>query len=890
MRVSGLGVLALLAALLLSTPALAVDEDNADYGEGDLEEITVVGSRLIHSYLDSPSPVIVFDAAQLQNLGITTLGDFSRFLPQNSGLEPPGATGGGPTAGTSGFNLRGIGMDGTLTLVNGRRIAPYGSSGDIDPFVDVNSIPVAAIERIEILTDGASAIYGSEAVAGVVNIVTYKSFDGVTAEGGYLTTYDGDGAEWDVSITGGWHNQSTSFTGTLSWFDGNPIWNRDRGWASTVDLRNQGGYDYGNIASSPPTVLLLDSGIWLADPACPEYSDSAHKTVWIPGEDEGCVFNFRHFTTLQQPSQRLGLTASVQHELTDSTRFFAELLASDNDTHSTVAPTVVLDFFVPADHPNNPYQEDLILEGRTLDTGPREFRTQADNWRLVAGFEGAWATWDWEVAGMAAEAQTDQTRFNAILSDPFQAALLGLGGPNGDQYYNPFGLNPQNPPEVIDQFLISGTHFVETGREQTLDFQVSGQFGDLPGGPLGAAFGGQFRHQSVDQSADEEELTGVLEGTDGFEPISADRDVYSLFAEFVVPVLPTLEAQLAVRLDDYSDFGSTTNPKVGLGWRPTEQVLLRATWGTSFRPPTFRELFDPLVSYDDVIFYDPWRCPATGLRVDCRLNLITSQFAGNPDLKPDQGETWLLGIAWSPDAVPGLSMEVDYWSIQHDDRITPSYDDFLFENLPPDENPFVVRAPATADDLALGIPGVIIGLNNTYINADTVTTDGIDFNLDYAWDWTDAGHFSGGITYTYLNDYSTGISFQGATLEQELAGRAGAGGAWLRNRGNFHLDWIRNGHGASALVNYAGSYESPVNWVVDEQETDRPFTVDDYWQLDLQYSYIFDGLKAATLRVGCRNCFGSDPPVYNYPVPGEAFHEARGGLFYVRWTQPFTFN
>ena len=318
MRKSVLGVLAVLAGFFLSTTGWAVGEVSADdtsgddSGEPELENITVVGSRVIRSYLDSPSPVIVFDAGQLQNLGITTLGEFSRFLPQNAGIQSPGFTGGGPTAGTSGFNLRGIGMDGTLTLVNGRRIAPYGSSGDIEPFVDINAIPVAAIERIEILTDGASAIYGSEAVAGVVNIVTFKSFDGLTAEGGFLSAYDGDGEEWDLNITGGWRNERTSFTGTLSWFDGDPVWNRDRGWASTVDLRKNGGYDYGNIASTPPTVFLLDSGIWLADPACPEYSDTAHKMVWIPGEDEGCVFNYRHFTTLQHPSERLGVTASLR--------------------------------------------------------------------------------------------------------------------------------------------------------------------------------------------------------------------------------------------------------------------------------------------------------------------------------------------------------------------------------------------------------------------------------------------------------------------------------------------------------------------------------------------------------------------------------------------------
>jgi outer membrane receptor protein involved in Fe transport len=852
-----------------------------------LEEVTVVGTRLRRSNLDSPSPVIIFDASQLHDEGIATLGEFTRYLPQNAGLFSPGSLGGSAARGTASFNLRGLGPDATLTLVNGRRVAPYGSSGDLEPFVDINAIPVAAIERIEILTDGASAIYGSDAVAGVVNIVTRESIDGVVAEGGYLTTSHGDGDEWDLSLAGGWHSADTVITGTLSWFDGGVIWNRDRAWASNLDLSDRGGYDYSSPASSPPTVFLLDSGIWLADPACPEYSATAHRVVYEPGVDEGCVFNYWQYTTLQNPSERLGITASLRHEFSDATEFFAELLASRTETDATVAPVVLLDNFVAADHPNNPFGEDLILEGRALDTGPRGFHTQATNWRLVAGLTGYWGEWEWEAAVIGAESEADQSRSNFILSEPFQLALLGFGGPNGDQYYNPFGLSPQNPQEVIDQFLISGTRFSETGREQTADFQVSGKFGDLPGGPIGAAFGGQFRHQSVDQSADEEELTGVIAGTEGFEPISADTDIWSAFVEFVVPFLPTLEAQLAARLDDYSAFGSTTNPKVGLGWRPADGLLLRATWGTSFRPPTFRELSDPPVSYEDAIFYDPWRCPVTGAPVDCRFNLITGHFSGNPNLEPDEGETWLFGVAWEPDAVLGLALAVDYWSIEHRNRIVASYDDLFLDGLPPDQNPFIVRAPQTPEDLALGIPGVIVGRRDTYINADRVTSDGIDFNLAYEWQTSSAGDFSSALTYTYLNRYETGISYGAVRFAEDIAGGWGFPSAWPQHRGNVQLGWTRASHGIAAQVIYAGSYQSGVTMVIDGRETDMPFIVDDYWQLDIQYSHEFQGLRSATLRLGCRNCLDANPPVYNYPIPGEYLHEGRGALLYLRWTQPF---
>ncbi|HSD69978.1 MAG TPA: TonB-dependent receptor, partial [Woeseiaceae bacterium] len=864
--------------------AEAAEAGNDDAVE--IEEIVVVGSRLGRTDLDSPSPVLVFDASDLADAGITTLEEFSRYLPQNVGVSN-GFQGNGPLRGTSGFNLRGVGLDATLTLVNGRRIAPYGSSGDFEPFVDVNSIPVAAIDRIEILTDGASAIYGSDAVAGVVNIVTRRNIEGITVDGGYLSTVEGDGDEWDLSLTGGWHGQATSINGSLSWFDGGAVRARDRDWAQTVDLRDRGGLDFSNVAGSPPSALLLDSGFFLADPDCPEYTPTAHHNVWVPGEDEACMFNYRWYWNLQQPSERLGLTASLQHELAADTTFFAEALASRSETVSVIAPTVLNAYFVAGDHPGNSFGEDLFLFYRALDMGNREFNSESTSWRLVAGFEGDWGDWSWQAAFTGSEGEADHTRYNDILADPFQSALLGEGGPNADQYYNPFGLNPQNPQEVIDQFAISGTHFVETSKERTLDFQVSRELGALPGGAVGAVVGGQFRDQSIAQSADAEELTGVIAGTEGFEPLSGDREIRSVFAEVRLPLLPALEAQLALRFDDYSDFGSTTNPKVGLGWKPVGTLLLRATWGTSFRPPTFRELYDPRVSGEDFIDGDPWRCPATGATIDCEFNFITFEFAGNPDLEPDEGETWLFGFAWQPQAAAGFSVAVDYWSLKHTNRIITSDERFLFETLPPDDNPFVIRAPQTPEDIALGIPGVITGLSNTYINADTVETDGIDLNLDYGWETAGAGEFSAGLSYTYLNEMRTGISFQQAQIDEDVAGATGVGNPWPQHRGNVHLDWVRNSHGASALLHYIGNYESPINLVVDGVRTDTPFEIDDYWQLDLQYSYLFTGLNEATLRLGCRNCLDADPPVYNYPVPGEYFHEARGAMLYLRWTQPF---
>ena len=884
-----------LFALMMAFPAWGQDQDkNDDEYESVMEEVHITGSRIKRSNLDSPSPVMIFDAQQLLDTGITTLGEFARYLPQNAESLSDSQSGGTSFQGGSSFNLRGIGLDATLTLVNGRRVAPFGASGDESPFVDINSIPVAAIERIEVLKDGASAIYGSEAVAGVVNIITRKNMEGVTVEGGYMTTTDGDGDEWDINVAGGWRSESTSMTGTLSYFSRDIIYLRDREWSSDVDYSDQGGRNSRSSLSSPPSAFLLDSGGFLADPECPEHTEQNSLDIRVPGLNERCLFNWANFASTQQPSDRFGMTAFLEHAFRPDLSLFAEFLFNRNKTTSVGAPTPISNIFVPQYHPDNPFGEDVLLRMRTLDTGERGFETKATTWRALAGVRGFISDWEWETAAMASESQTDESGFNLILAEEFGEALLGFGGPNRDQFYNPFGLNTQNSPEVIEPFLITGAGTRETTKELTLDLQITGEFGKLPGGAIGSAFGMQLRSQKLKQEADEERLAGaVLGGGGGLSPIDADRDIYSLFAEFALPLHRTLEAQLAVRYDHYDDFGSTTNPKIGLGWRPFDEILLRATWGTSFRPPTFRELHDPAFSSVGFIEEDPHRCPATGDVFDCFGNVVDAEFSGNPDLEPDKGQTMLLGVAWEPGFAPGLELSLDFWRIKHKDRILNSSTNFLsflfLSEMDPFLNPFTQRAPQTEEDMALSIPGVITRLTDTYFNGDTLDTKGIDFDIRYTWNSDRAGTFDVALSYTYLDEYIFGIDLAGFTAREDWAGWYGIAGGLPKHRGNLRFGWSKNAHGASALISYAGEYESWRTLYIGGVNTGEPFIIDDYTQLDLQYSYVFSRLRDGMLRIGCRNCMDKDPPVYNQTVFTEAFHEGRGAMVYVRWSQPFQY-
>ncbi len=644
--------------LLGLQPAFGQDKQ-LPHDQPIMDEIVVTGSRLIHSRLDSPSPVLVIDGTDLVDSGITTLGEFSRYLPQNSLVRSESSSVNSSVRGSANFNLRGIGTDATLTLLNGRRVAPYGAQADSMPFVDINAIPVAAIERIEVLKDGASAIYGSEAVAGVVNIITRRDIDGVTVAGGYLTTTEGDGEEWDISLTGGWSNESTRLAVTLSYFDRAIIWGRDREFSQEADLRSRFGRNARSNFSSPATVFLLDSLQLAMDPACPEQTEFNSRGIF--GDE--CLFNFAAFNSLQQPTERLGLSATLDHEFGGGRSGFLELLGTHRDSTSWLAPPPVFPpAFVAGDHPQNPFGEDLILLYRVLDAPAREIETSSDAWRLVAGLKGELASgWTWEAALNWGENDSEETSATDILAEEFQAALLGFGGPNGDQYYNPFGLNPQNPSEVVEQFLVRNLSGRESSRELGASFQLTGTLLEMAGGSLQLAVGGEVRRLSLDQDADELALRGELVGSLGFAPLNLEREVSAAFVELFLPWNELFEAQLALRYDNYSDFGTTVNPKIGLGWRPAQSLLVRATWGTSFRPPTFRQLFDPPLRFVDRSDPDPWRCPVTQTDFDCNGHTVEFEFRGNPGLEPDDGENWNLGIAWEPGSIPGLSASVDWW-------------------------------------------------------------------------------------------------------------------------------------------------------------------------------------------------------------------------------------
>lgn len=848
-----------------------------------LAPITVTGSRIERIDIEGPMPVVVFDRAGFERAGINTLEEFARKLPLNWG--PFGDTFGmssGRDVGYADFDLRGIGTDSTLTLVNGRRIAPYPRySGTA---IDLNAIPVSAIERVEVLKDGASAIYGAEAIAGVVNIILRQDYSGLEISTGYGISEHGDAEEFLADFVTGRDDGRGSIMFALSWYDRDRVPSRDRDWAADADFRDVGGPRRGSSMGSPPSLLRYDTFSWEADPECP--ADGLVSWVAPFRGGTACMFNYKQYDGLITGTERIGATASGRYELRAGLSLFGDLLYSDRESENNQAPAPVQGSplietwtglpYVPADHPGNPFGTDGEYRGRGLDLGTREYVSRAKASRLVLGLEGVLGNWDWLAAANYAENDLGMRGFNEVSQTRFQLALLGQGGPDGEGYYNPFGLEPENDPEVKD-WLTSTFQGEHTSKSYGIELEFNGFFGALPGGPVGLASGVEFRKQELDQWYDEETQSGDLAGFGVLIPVSADRSVGSAYVEFSLPLHETLEAQLAARYDYYDDFGSTTNPKLALRWQPTPSLMLRGSYSTSFSPPSFTELFETeAVSVN--WFLDSVRCDITGLPQDCDWWEYPYHRSGNPDLEPEEGASWFAGAIWEPSFVPGLGLQVDFWKFEHENRIIrPDPQTVLDEG----GDTGIIREPTEPD----GTPGRIIRVESRYLNFERLVTEGIDTTVRYDWRSDRAGDFHFSLIHTYTDRYEftdtksewleEGVNYAGKVLSYPIP----------KHRANFNASWSRGAHGVAADVQYVGDYENWETLWVDGERTDQPMFVSSYTTLDLQYSYAFDKLRGARLRIGCINCSGEEPPLTYYSEP-EAYYDPRGRFYYIRWQQP----
>ncbi|HEY0945899.1 MAG TPA: TonB-dependent receptor [Opitutaceae bacterium] len=833
-------------ALALGLPVAAVPatfaQDATTQNQSEsvetMDSFQVTGSRLKRIDAEGPNPVTAISRADLDIGGYTTVGEALRSLSYVSGISLiPAASNNSFTPGASTVNLRGLGNNNVLVLINGRRAAPLSSPGfdGLQTVFDFNSIPSAAVESIEVLKDGGSAIYGSDAVSGVINVKLRKNYSGLTTTVGLGNTVSTDSLEKSASLVYGSTSGRTSVVIAADWTERASIKDRDYNFSSTANLTSRGGPDLRSYAGYPALVYVpsLDDYYSLSAPkANPTLADFQVADVSTGSYD------FQRVTDLLPETRNYGFYTRGTHDFSDTLYGFAEFSFRRSWSRIEAAPSPVFNFNengdgattgylnIPAHNPNNPFGEDLEDEwyARLVHAGNRINDVTSDTPRLLVGLGGKINdSWSWETGVMHSENSLENLNAGSVFDNLYQDALNGIEIDDQTLYANPFG--PEDPR--VTATYVGEDPNSSSFKLRTYDFSASGDLFELPAGMVGLAFGGEYRTEKFENIRSINNITGNIVGGAEGATTRGDRNVSAAFAEVGVPILPGLEAQIAGRFERYSDFGSTTKPKIALSYRPTKWLLFRTSFGQSFLAPNLSYLYTSQVTqFSDQAKIDPKR-PNDAARQ------IVTRGGGNPDLQPEETDAFYAGFQIEPDrgALKGFGFGVDFFEFKQTDLIAQLGPDFILanEDLLPGA---VVRNPPAAGETY----GVINYILDPYRNVNQQTYRGWDIEARYDLQTTSAGVFRFAAGGTFIQDFNLqGTEFAG-TYNQP------------RWRGTFTTDWRKGDWSAALLITYIGHYD----------DFDGVDDVGSQIIVNPQVSYA--GLWDTKITLGARNALDRDPP------------------------------
>ncbi|HEV8331706.1 MAG TPA: TonB-dependent receptor [Steroidobacteraceae bacterium] len=839
----------------------------------ELEMVVVTGSRLKRIEAAGPSPVHVITRQEIDRSGAATVREVLNTVTQNANSRDE--SGNATFLGASTVQLRGLPLGATLILLNGRRIGASAAQVSFNIF-DLSNVPLEAVERIEVLTDSASAIYGADAVGGAVNIILKQDFDGAGAGVRYGTSGKSDADERQASFTIGGNGDKLSGLLVLDYYDRDLLHASDRDLTHTSDFTRFGGDDLRSTFSYPANVYSLDGGplpgLTSSFAGVPAGTDGFGLTPADFAATDGVLnlFETAPYQTLQGGAERKSVFASGRYRITPETSVFAEALYTHRRQLVEFPPEPLpfgqFGFFtVPANNPFNPFGVSVGVDYRFVELGPRTNDATTDFSRFVLGASGAWGRVDWEVYWLGDRDQTDVANgatLNSFLNIPVVQQFLDSSDPN--VALNVFSTTGNNNRQTLAAML-TATATVDdlNSRASMAEAVVRAPLWSLPGGPMNAVLGVNLRREKVDFLSP---LAGDLRD---------QRRSKSAFAELALPLVgpeqgisgvSSLELTGAVRHDDYDDFDSSTEPQFGLTWRPWRSLLLRASYGEAYKAPTPFQLFFPRLTLPGTAF-DPRR---GGEPSDFIMIL-----GGNPDLHPEQGDSTSFGFIWEPRFASGLSVSMNAFRVRQDDFITAFSVDQLLENEALFPGRVVRGAPAPTDPP--GFAGPIVSVDTSNINFGGITTEGLDGEFQYAFPPGDWGEFVAALSFTYIDEFEVRVT--PGTSPQNSVNEASDAGYPLRLRGNAGLTWNgRGGWSATLNTRYSGSYtdydgihELPSQTLLDLQLQRNFGSRNGLW--------LFDGLEATLGVINLTDQQGE----FSRSFAGYDYQRAdiRGRFFYV---------
>jgi iron complex outermembrane receptor protein len=840
----GIGI----TGLTLASGDIAAQEDTEV-----LERVEVVGSRIKQAEAETNQPIFTLEREDIQAQGLTTIGDVLQNIASggSAALNAQFNNGGN---GESQIDLRNIGPNRTLVLVNGRRWVGGTGLGGV---VDLNTIPTAAVERIEVLKDGASAIYGSDAIAGVVNVILRSDYEGADAHAYWGEYTEGDGRRQAYDFTLGLNGDRDNVMISAAYVKEDPVMAGDR---SISRVPTYGTDNLLGSSTTPRGRFRTDNGTWFIRDTLTTTDPGG-----IPGLDEfrpyaaTDAYNFAPENYLITPQERTSIFMRGHYDVLENVRFVGQAVYNERISEQLLAsmpvvlgngpsaPARAIGIVVSEGNLYNPFGADVLgVQRRVTETGGRSFNQDVNTFAFTGAFEGDFMLgdrfWGWDAGYTYGE--NDQLNHTFGLFD--LSRIEQAVGPSyfdsqdiarcGTQDATIAGCVPLNlfggvgtiTPEMLD--YVSFTAHDSLGFKMTNYFaNVSGELFNLPGGMVAFAAGYEYRRESGYFQPDAIISTGNTTGN-AATPTSGKYSVDEFYAELALPLLSDvalareLELKVAGRYSDYSSFGDTTNFTAGLKWRPLDDLMFRGNYGEGFRAPSISELFtgaadsfptllDPCANapsnrYTTLTPEQQARCHAAGVPIggyDQGNTQIRITIGGNPNLTPETSTTKTLGFVYSPGWLEGFDVSLDWWNVELDNTIIAIGGQFVANAC------IQAGQPAFCNLITRGPNGNITGLLASVANTGELALEGWDLTLRYAID-TDWGRFGAtwDTTYYAKNDITvpTGEFDEAGnpvfdTIEQvgELTAATFPSAIW-RLRSNANIRWNLGDFGVNWGIRY----------------------------------------------------------------------------------------
>jgi iron complex outermembrane receptor protein len=867
---------------LALTALWSVDAAAGAADDNTLEKIDITGTNIKRADAATAENLQVITAQDIARSGQPTVADYLRTVSANFASYNETATN-SFAPGSSGVALRGLSQKNTLVLLNGRRMAVFGFSQNLeDTFVDLNVIPANAVDRIEILKSGGSAIYGSDAVAGVVNIILKQNSTDKTAEAGVSTTTEGGGGTRDAAITAGFGDFATDKYNVVvsgSVFKRDELLASQRSYTAAQDYRNQSdGYlvwsqSANYIGNTNPNALT-------AFPSCGHNGQTGqvlNELAFAPSTSATgttCAYNPASQISLIPGTERGNLTANGDLRITSNWTAFGDVFysyvkTSTRETPMGLGPTSLaydpttggvnsVSNVLPVGNASNPYAYPVGINYIFQSVGGLDYEIQSNTYRASGGVKGSWNGWDINASYGHSENHVNQTYFNGINVNSLAQAIAS-GSYN---FLNP-GATPGGTAAIRDNFS-----YAAVSKLDTVNAKASGSLMKLPGGSVEGAVGAEFRHEILSNLTDNQLNSGQILGF-GTQNVIGSRSVYAVFGEIDIPIVKSLEADLAAREEHYSDVGSNLSPQVSLRWQPSSVFTFRAVASKGFRAPSLPEISNAASTAFTTVTdpMDPLGRPTES---------IAEVIKANPKLQPETTNNLDFGLVFSPTSNVNLSLDLYRISVYH---VIATQD--TANNIVNDPAAYPGQIFRTSGGL---LNYVIVPYENKY----TLTTSGLDIEGDVSFHLGSASTIKVGTSATYIAH----LEVDNGTQWTDYAGTngwywdspIGGGGPVPRIRGNMWASWENNAWVAQASVHYTDSYSNYC--YVYQICSQASAEVHSLTTLDLYGEY--HGLRNWRFSASLNNAFNTRPPWDYFAQPFDiTLYDARGRAVEVRAAYTF---